>query len=228
MKTIAALFDCDGTLYSAQFGRGLLQYTSEHQRKGAVRSYYTVILLPYLINKFGLSTDEKYLRPLIANLARLIRGTSEQEAEDIFEWVVHQYLLPTQRPDVVARLNEHQSQRHKVVLVSGVFVPVLERLAQAFGVDGFVGTQIEVRNGHYTGQIIPPVITGNDKNHYTRDFFSFHSMDVDWDASYAYADSITDQRLFDLVGNPVAVYPDAKLQSLAKTKGWDILGTPKS
>ena len=86
MKTIAALFDCDGTLYAAQFGRRLLKYASEHQRKGAVRTYYTVILLPYLINKFGLSTDEKYLRPLIANLARLVRGMSEQDAEDAFQW----------------------------------------------------------------------------------------------------------------------------------------------
>lgn len=163
MKTIAALFDCDGTLYSAQFGRGLLKYASEHQRKGAVRTYYTVILLPYILNKFGLSTDEKYLRPLIANLARLIRGMSEQEAEEVFQWVVHEYLLPTQRPDIVARLNEHQLQGHKVVLVSGVFIPVLERLAHSFGADGFVGTQIEVRKGHYTGHIIPPVITGNEK-----------------------------------------------------------------
>jgi phosphoserine phosphatase len=53
-------------------------------------------------------------------------------------------------------------------------------------------------------------------------------LDVDWDASYAYADSITDQRLFDLVGNPVAVYPDAKLQRLAQVKGWEVLGTPKA
>jgi HAD superfamily hydrolase (TIGR01490 family) len=228
MKTIAALFDCDGTLYSAQFGRGLLKYASEHQRKGAVRSYYTVILLPHILHKFGLSSDEKYLRPLIANLARLIRGMSEQQAEDVFEWVVHEYLLPTQRLDVVARLHEHQMKGHKVVLVSGVFMPVLERLAQAIHVGGFVGTNIEVRSNHYSGHIIPPVITGIDKNRYTREYFTSHSMDVDWDASYAYADSITDQRLFDMVGNPVAVYPDVKLQRLAQTKGWEVLGTPKA
>jgi len=228
MKTIAALFDCDGTLYAAQFGRGLLKYASEHQRKGAVSMYYTVILLPYVLGKFGLITNEKYLRPLIANLARLVRGMSEQEGENVFKWVAHDYLLPTQRPDVVDRLRGHQVQGHKVVLVSGVFMPVLERIAQAFRVTGFVGTQIEFCNGHYSGHIIPPVITGSDKNRYTREFFSSRGMDVDWDASYAYADSITDQSLFDLVGNPAAVYPDAKLQGLAQTKSWEILGTPKA
>jgi phosphoserine phosphatase len=153
---------------------------------------------------------------------------SEQEAEDVFEWVVHEYLLPTQRLDVVARLHEHQLKGHNVVLVSGVFMPVLERLAQAFHADGFVGTNIEVHDHHYSGHISPPVITGNDKNRYTREYFASRSMDVDWDASYAYADSMTDQHLFDLVGNPVAVYPDVKLQRLAQVKGWEVLGTPKA
>ena len=228
MKTIAALFDCDGTLYSAQFGRGLLKHASEHQRKGSVRIYYAFVLIPYLLGKFGLTTDEKYLRPLIANLARLIQGMSEQQAEDVFEWVVHEYLLPTQRQDIVARLYEHGLQGHKVVLVSGVFMPVLKHLAQAFHAAGFVGTQIEVQNGQYTGHIIPPLITGKDKKRYTQEFFSSRSMDIDWAASYAYADSITDQSLFALVGHPVAVYPDAKLQRLAQTKGWEILGTQKA
>jgi HAD superfamily hydrolase (TIGR01490 family) len=228
MKTVVALFDCDGTLYSAQFGRGLLKYASEHQRKGAVRTYYTVILLPYILNKFGRSTDEKFLRPLIANLARLIQGMSEQQAGDAFEWVVHEYLIPTQRQDVVARLHKHQLQGYKVILVSGVFLPVLERIALSFDVDGYVGTQIKFRDGQYTGHIIPPVITGNDKDRYTREFFSSRSIDIDWDASYAYTDSITDQSLFILVDNPVAVYPDSKLQGLVKIKSWEILGTPKA
>ena len=228
MKMVAALFDCDGTLYSAQFGRGLLKYAYQHQRKGAARSYYIAILLPYILSKFGRSTHEKYLRPLIANLTRLIRGMSVQQAGDAFEWVVHQYLLPTQSQDVVVRLKAHQLKGHQVVLVSGVFMPALEQLAQNFNASGFVGTQIEIHNSHFTRQIIPSVITGNDKNRFTREYFSSRDIDVDWDASYAYADSITDQRLFDLVGHPVAVYPDSKLHSLAQTKGWEVLGTPKA
>jgi len=50
---------------------------------------------------------------------------------------------------------------------------------------------------------------------------------VDLSASYAYGDSITDQNMLSLVGNPVAVYPDTKLHALAKEKKWRVLGMPK-
>ena len=103
-------------------------------------------------------------------------------------------------------------------------MPVLERLAQNFGAAGFVGTQIEVRKSLYTGQIIPPVITGNDKNRCTQEYFSSRSMDVDWDASYAYADWHTDLPLMGLVGHPVAVYPDEALLAHARQRGWPVIG----
>jgi phosphoserine phosphatase len=44
------------------------------------------------------------------------------------------------------------------------------------------------------------------------------------DASYAYADSLTDVPVLELVGHPVAVYPDEGLAALAWQKGWPILG----
>jgi HAD superfamily hydrolase (TIGR01490 family) len=228
MKTIAALFDCDGTLYSAQFGRGLLKYAAEHGRKGAVRAYYAAILLPYTLGKFGFTDDEKHLRPVIANLARLVRGMSEQEGGSLFAWVTYEYLLPTQRTDVITRLREHQSQDHAVVLVSGAFVPYLAQLAQSLNVTGYVGTQLEILNGYYTGRIIPPVITGCDKYDFTHEFFSSRGLEVDWEASYAYADSSTDLGLMELVGHPVAVYPDPKLQIHAQEAGWEIIGNGKA
>jgi phosphoserine phosphatase len=53
-------------------------------------------------------------------------------------------------------------------------------------------------------------------------------MDVDWESSYAYADSITDAGLFNMVGHPVAVCPDDKLHELALLKNWEVIGKPKS
>ena len=225
---IAALFDCDGTLYSAQFGRGLMQSASGHGRKGAVRFYYASILIPYLLRKLKLIHEENLARPIVAHLAGLIKGLDEQQGDAMFDWLTHDYLLPTGRPEIIARLRDHQAQGHAVLLVSAAFRPSVERLARAFGVMGFVGTQVEVQNGYYTGRIIPPVITGNDKDRCTREFFASRNMEIDWPASYAYADSITDLGLFNLVGHPIAVYPDAKLHALAQAKNWEIMGTPRS
>jgi HAD superfamily hydrolase (TIGR01490 family) len=227
MKTIAALFDCDGTLYSAQFGRGLMKNASEHGRKRAIWAYYASVFFPYLLGKTRLFPHERSHRTIISQLAKLIRGLSVQDGNTVFEWNNQEYLLPTQRPEVIACLREHQVQGHAVVLVSAAFIPALVHLSKTLNVTGIVGTQLEVLNGKYTGRIVPPVMTGCDKYDFTHEFFSSRGVEVDWDASYAYADSITDLGLLELVGRPVAVYPDQKLHIHAQKEGWEIIGTPK-
>lgn len=228
MKKTAALFDCDGTLFAAQYGRGLLKYASEHGRKGVTRAYFASMLPLYLLRKIKLVSEEAYQRPLIARLAWMAKGMTEEEFRTASEWINKNYLLPQERTDVVARLREHQSKGHVVVLVSAQLYPSLKTLGAHYNASGLVGTKVEMKDDRYTGQIIPPVITGADKDRYTREYFSSNNMDIDWEASYAYADSITDTGLFGLVGHPVAVYPDARLLALAQNKNWEIIGTPKA
>jgi HAD superfamily hydrolase (TIGR01490 family) len=227
MKKIVALFDCDGTLYSAQYGRGLMKYASENGRKRISQIYYASMLLPFVLRKVKLVAEEKYHRALLSRMAWLVKGMDEQEFRKATEWLLHHHLLPTERPEVIARLREHQSKGHEVVLVSAQFTTSLEMLAAHYNVHGFVGTPLESREGRFTGSIIPPVITGDDKERYAREYFSSRGMDVDWEASYAYADSITDTGLFSMVGHPVAVSPDAKLHALAQSKNWEIIGEAK-
>ena len=224
---IVALFDCDGTLFSAQFGRGLIEYANDHSHKGLVRAYYSSLLVPYVLRKLTLFPEEPYSRLVMKNLAWLIKGWSEKEAQAAFDWVVHEYLLPTGQSDIISRLKDHQAKGHKIVLVSAQFLPALNFLKAHFNADGVVGTQLKMHANRYTGQIIPPVNTGEDKNMSVRQFFNTQNVEVDWDSSYAYADSFTDLGLFRLVGNPIAVYPDAKLNTWAFDNGWEIIGTPK-
>jgi phosphoserine phosphatase len=41
-------------------------------------------------------------------------------------------------------------------------------------------------------------------------------------ASHAYADSLSDLQLLEMVGNPTAVYPEEKLANEARLRGWAI------
>ena len=228
MKIIAALFDCDGTLFAAQYGRGLMKYSSDHGRKGITRAYYASLALPYFLNKYGLLSDETFNRIVTSRLAWMVKGMTEKEFVYASEWIVNEHALPTERSEVIARLRDHQSNGHMILLVSGWLTPSLKLLGTHYKVDGVVGTKLEMKDGHYTGRIIPPVITGADKDRYVRDFLSNNDLEIDWSSSYAYADSITDTGLFNLVGHPVAVYPDEKLSLLAQSKNWEIIGTPRS
>ncbi len=42
----------------------------------------------------------------------------------------------------------------------------------------------------------------------------------------AYADSSLDAPVLEMVGNPVATYPDQELLTLAQRRGWQILPHP--
>lgn len=226
MKKIAALFDCDGTLYSAQYGRGLMKYSSENGRKGNARAYYASLIPPYYLHKLKLIGDETYHRPVLSRLSWMAKGLTEQEFLKASEWVIHNHLLPAERTEVTDRLRDHQARGHAVLLISGMPVPSLRLLGEHYNVTGVVGTNFEMKNSRYTGRIIPPAMTGHAKDRHTREFFSSNKIDVNWEESYAYADSITDTGLFGLVGNPTPVYPDTKLWELAKSKNWEVIGEP--
>lgn len=228
MKTIAALFDCDGTLFSAQYGRGLMKYSSENGRKRIARAYYASLVLPYFLNKYGLASAETFNRSVTSRLAWMVKGLTEQEFIVTSEWIVKEHALPTERSEVIVRLRDHQSKGHVILLVSGWLEPSLLLLGAHYKADGVVGTKLEIKDGRYTGRIVPPVITGADKDYYARKFFSENKLDIDWESSYAYADSITDTDLFNMVGHPVAVNPDDKLHKLAISKSWEVIGKLKS
>lgn len=223
MTTTTALFDCDGTLFTAQYGRGLMKYSSNNGRRGTARAYYASLILPYFLHKYHILDDEPFNRSVTSRLAWMVKGLTKKEFNSTSEWILKEHILPTERSEVIARLRDHQSNGHVILLVSGWLTPSLELLDEHYKVDGVVGTKLEVRDGRYTGRIIPPVITGADKDRYARKYFANNNLEIDWESSYAYADSITDTDLFEMVGHPVAISPDEKLLTLAHSKNWEII-----
>jgi HAD superfamily hydrolase (TIGR01490 family) len=220
---IAALFDCDGTLYSAEMGRGLMKYAAGHGRRAMVRLYLASLMPRYLLNKAGLIGREALRVKAVARQRWLLRGWDTEQAAAAFDWLAHHYLLPTQRDDVADRLVQHRERGHAIVLVSGMLRPCLALLGDHYQADGIVGTEFEIVDGHYTGRLLSPVINGPPKATYIHAFFAEQGAKIDWAASYAYADSIHDQAMFNLVGHPVAVHPDPELLVLAQDRGWPIL-----
>jgi HAD superfamily hydrolase (TIGR01490 family) len=205
-----------------------MDYARAHGRGGAARAYYAANLLPWLLRKVRLISEDSYHRPIISRLAWLIKGMNAQALQSVFDWLFHERILPTERAEVVARLRDHQARGHAVVLVSAMFTPSLEQRGAHYGATGVLGTRIEMQDGRCSGRVLLPVNTGADKERYARAFFASRGTDVDWEASHAYADSITDTGLLGLVGHPVAVHPDPRLHALAQQKGWEILGEARA
>ncbi|MEA3407886.1 MAG: HAD-IB family hydrolase [Chloroflexota bacterium] len=219
---IAAIFDLDGTLYSGHIFRGLVRYHQAHHIRRL--PFYVALgaqVATWPLWLAGVFPETKLRELSLDTMGWIAWGWTKEEADQAFSWVAHDYVAPRVYPEVLARLRHHQSAGHRVILVSGTFAPLLAAIGRQLDISDTVGTPLILRNGHYTGRCEHPLCQGKGK--WLR--LQSHVVDdaVDWQASYAYADSHTDIPLLEKVGHPVAVEPDPELAAHARAHDWEIL-----
>ncbi|MFQ5341503.1 MAG: HAD family hydrolase [Anaerolineae bacterium] len=225
---IAAIFDLDGTLYKGHIWQALKRHHETHRMKRwALYSYVGSHMGLWPLYRWGLLGESRFYKVWGRHMSWLVGGLTLQQAERVFEWVVAEDVMPNLRQDVVAVLEEHRRKGHRVILLSGTFQPLLQIIGQRLGVEDAVGTVLAVRNGRYTGSIVPPVCMADGKVQRLQSFLDGCDPQVDLSVSYAYADGPIDLPFLDLVGHPNAVYPDSRLAAIAKQRGWPIIGAPK-
>lgn len=132
----------------------------------------------------------------------------------------HETLKTRIFPDALERIRWHQSQNHRVVLVTGGTDFVVEPLALWLGAD-LIAARLREIDGKFTGELEGEILVGEGKAKMVWDYANRNGIDLS--ASYAYGDSISDAPMLSLVGHPVAVNPDRRLHKLAKEKGWQIV-----
>jgi HAD superfamily hydrolase (TIGR01490 family) len=222
---IAALFDLDGTLYTGHIWQDLVRHhwTSGRHRLW-VLAYVLRNMAPLPLYRLGILSRAAFFQAWGETMAWLLRGWSLGEAQALFEHLTEAQILPNLRPDVLEHLRQHQSADHLVALVSGTFAPLLETIAQHIGVRHAIGTPLEVHNGQLTGRIVPPLCQGEGKPRRVQSYLADQNVEIDWRASFAYADRDTDLPLLALVRHPVAVYPDEALRVHARAQDWTVIG----
>jgi putative phosphoserine phosphatase/1-acylglycerol-3-phosphate O-acyltransferase len=221
---IAALFDFDGTLYTGHIWQDLVRHhwvAGVHRRW--VVAYVVRNVAPVPLYRLGLISQKAFFHAWAETLAWLLRGWTLEEAQALFDRLTDEQIMPNLRGDVLERLGQHQRRGHQVALVSGTFAPWLSTVAQRLAIPHAVGTRLQVQDGRYTGRIIPPLCQGEGKASRVDAFFSELGLEVDWSASHAYADRISDTHLLNRVGHPVAVYPDEELLAKAQAQNWPIM-----
>ena len=75
---------------------------------------------------------------------------------DVFDKIYHELHLSKNAAQFVKTLQENQIE---VGLVSGGFTTIVERLAKDLGISLCTANQLEIKDGHLTGNLIDPVIS---------------------------------------------------------------------
>ncbi|MEZ0227475.1 MAG: HAD family hydrolase, partial [Planctomycetota bacterium] len=110
----------------------------------------------------------------------------------------------------------------EVVLLTGAVEAVARPVAKYLGIETFQATRLEFgTNSLCTGRILPPIMAGPEKAQFVRRYAEQH--DIDLENSVAYADDAADLPLLSCVGRPVAVNPDLRLATTARSHRWNVI-----
>jgi HAD superfamily hydrolase (TIGR01490 family) len=122
-------------------------------------------------------------------------------------------------PDGIRRVREHQRAGHRVLLLTGALDVVVEPLAELLEVE-LDCAHLLVRDGQLTGDLAAPPPAGEARGALLEEHAERNGIDLS--ESFAYADSLSDLPMLELVGTPVAVNPDARLSQVAGQRGWRV------
>jgi HAD superfamily hydrolase (TIGR01490 family) len=151
-----------------------------------------------------------------------LTGLGQNHVQFLAEQFAARVLLPRLRSDVKRRLKHHLVQGDRVVLLTGAPDFIAGPIAKQLGVGHIAATVCDTENGcfPFSPPIIHPLGAAKLKiaGRMCRKFNTTLAMCI------AYADSASDIPLLASVSKPVAVYPDRKLQRVAKRYGWEIIG----
>ncbi len=122
-------------------------------------------------------------------------------------------------PAGMRRIREHKRAGHRVLLLTGALDVVVEPLAELLDVEVDCA-HLLVKDGRLTGDLQSPPPAGEARSALLEEYAGSHGVVLA--ESFAYADSLSDLPMLELVGTPVAVNPDARLSQVAGQRGWRV------
>jgi HAD superfamily hydrolase (TIGR01490 family) len=163
-----------------------------------------------------LALDARDRTDFLRHFYRRYDGASVAEMERLGHELLADHILTKAFPAALRRVREHRRLGHRTVLITGALNIVVDPLRPLF--DDVICTEMSVRDGRYTGELLAVPPTGEVRAQALRDYAAQH--DIDLAESVAYADSSSDLPLLEAAGFPVAVNPETRLASLAIKRGW--------
>ncbi len=211
---VAAFFDLDRTLIQ---GFSALTFV----RDGATRGQYG----PLDLAELGMAATSFQLGTIgfsafLSGTARVMRGVKEEEFEQVGRRVFEESLGSRIHPEARAIVEAHKRRGHTVAVVSSATRFQVEPVAEELGIDHVLASQLEVRDGVLTGEIVSPSCYGEGKASAARKLATEIGIDLDFERSWFYTDSDEDLPLLEIVGNPRPTNPNSNLAKIAARRGW--------
>jgi HAD superfamily hydrolase (TIGR01490 family) len=214
--TSAAFFDVDNTVMQGasifHLARGLHRrhFFTTRDIVGAVwkQAYFRVV---------GVE-DPQHIEETRASALSFIKGHTVQELEELGEEIFDEAMAHRIWPGTRALAQMHLDQGQRVWLVTAAPIEIAQIIARRLGLTGAMGTVSEHVDGVYTGRLVGDMLHGPAKAEAIKALAVREGLDLE--RCSAYSDSANDLPMLELVGDPCAINPDARLRAHARAAGW--------
>ena len=215
--TAAAFFDVDNTLVHGAsivlFARGL-----------ASRNYFSysdIMEFAWQQAKFRITGKENAEDVAEGRDKALsfIAGRETAELVQLGEEIFDEHIAHKIWPATAALAQRHLDAGQQVWLVTATPLELAQTIAKRLGLTGALGTVAESVDGVFTGRLVGDILHGPGKAHAVRTIAVREGLNLK--RCTAYSDSHNDIPMLSLVGNAVAINPDADLREIARVRGWE-------
>jgi HAD superfamily hydrolase (TIGR01490 family) len=211
---VAALFDFDSTIVR---GDSIIPFQKFLMRKGVPTfSHKLQIAGSVLLHHARISTNDDVKRVF----ARQFAGHKVGEIEALCREFCDTALKPLVYPQARERIERHRKQGHLVIIASASVTAYLQMFGKELGADIVVGTELEQRDGAYTGRLATPNCLKEEKINRLRALPCFREIHMP--SSYAYSDHIYDLPMLAMVGHPVLINPEPRLRKVGEQRQWPV------
>jgi HAD superfamily hydrolase (TIGR01490 family) len=211
----AAFFDLDGTLLTVNSGA---LWMKRERRHGRINLRQLALGTFYL---FAYKFHAIDIEHVTVKALETVKGLREDTVRAWTRQWFFEEVVPRVAPGAGRVLAAHRDEGDLLVLLTSSSLYESEVATEHLGLDAFLCTRYEVKDGLFTGDVVRPICYGEGKIAHAERFAAEH--DVDLTRSAFYSDSFSDLPMLRRVGHPRVVNPDVRLRLTALRAGWPVL-----
>ncbi len=153
-----------------------------------------------------------------------LKPLADYEPAQLYRWreeFIETVIRPVVLKPALELVEKHRQHGDTLLVITATNRFITEPIVKMYGIEHLLATPPEFKNGRYTGEFVGTPCFQQGKVTLL-DAWLTQTQHTLKD-SYFYSDSHNDLPLLDKVDYPVAVDPDERLKSVAKSKGWAMI-----
>lgn len=211
---VGAFFDLDRTLIAGFSATAFVRdWLSSGRAEVADVAAATSAAIAFQLGRKNFSA-------FVSESLAMVKGLTEEEFDAVGERVFGASIAGDIFPEARALVDAHRARGHSLAVISSATRSQVAPVARELGIDRVFCTELEVKDGRLTGEIVRPACYGQGKADAAARFADERGVDLA--ESYFYTDSDEDLPLLLAVGRPRPINPTRRLQSIAAKRVWPV------